>query len=246
MVFETLTVLTAISGIYGATAKRKGEYGKAGFMDEASRHSLITAKKSIELNNYEATKTKFGTYEEAGRRIADITKVAGETRETAKTEASASGALVESGTSRENLRVMAQDELQAKLGVALGAKRNIDTIIRETKMNNNMIWENAKYESNMYKAKADATRKSAENMFKADILNTAAQTAMMGSKIPGSPSSPNLDQSASLANSPLNQTGSSFNTWDKTKMYGSNILRNMKNKRFDPSQRFSSIWARNP
>ena len=92
-------------------------------------------------------------------------------------------------------------------------------------MNNNMIWENAKYESNMYKAKADATRKSAENMFKADILNTAAQTALMGSKIPGSPSSPNLDQSASLANSPLNQTGSSFNTWDKTKMYGSSSNR---------------------
>ena len=249
MVFETLTVLTAISGIYGATAKRKGEYGKAGFMDEASRHSLITAKKSIELNNYEATKTKFGTYEEAGRRIADITKVAGETRETAKTEASGSGALVESGTSRENLRVMAQDELQAKLGVALGAKRNIDTIIRETKMNNNMIWENAKYESNMYKAKADATRKSAENMFKADILNTAAQTAMMGSKIPGSPKVPTKGGpllSGGNAQHMYGQAPSASTTWGKTKMYGSNILRNMKNKRFDPSQRFSSIWARNP
>ena len=141
------TVLTAISGGMSATAQRKASRNLAKSNKKAQRQSLITAKKQILQNNYKSSEIQSEVFINAGTKIANLNKVAEQAIGSVVAETGGSGAVIGTGTTRENLRLMAQDALQAKLSVALGAKRDLDTIQRENKMNNQMIWDNAKYQS---------------------------------------------------------------------------------------------------
>ena len=122
------TVLTAISGGMSATAQRKASRNLAKSNKKAQRQSLITAKKQILQNNYKSSEIQSEVFNNAGTKIANINKVAEQAIGSVVAETGGSGAVIGTGTTRENLRLMAQDALQAKLSVALGAKRDLDTI----------------------------------------------------------------------------------------------------------------------
>ncbi len=209
------TVLTAISGGMSATAQRKASRNLAKSNKKAQRQSLITAKKQILQNNYKSSEIQSEVFNNAGTKIANINKVAEQAIGSVVAETGGSGAVIGTGTTRENLRLMAQDALQAKLSVALGAKRDLDTIQRENKMNNQMIWDNAKYQSDSYGERADMIKKSADNQYTANIIGTVANTAGMASKV----------------KLPANNV---FNT----------IWHNMKHAEFDSSKNVSSIWSK--
>ena len=177
-----LAAFTFVSGAYSADASRKGANLSADADDKASRYSLLTANERIRRLQKEAQLTKYNVLEEAGRNKGKVNTMAKEAIATATTEGGGSGAEVGSGTTRSNLRIMAQDAFLAQLDIEIGANKNIESIQRESKLNSETIWKDAKYQSDQYRDKADATRKTGNNMHTANMLNTIVQTGSIASK----------------------------------------------------------------
>ena len=91
------------------------------------------------------------------------------------------------------------------------------------------------------------TRKSAQDAYQAEVLKTAvnAGATYASLKSPAKPSTtPKGGPELTGGNAQHMHGQPKVTTWGKTKMYGRNIFRNMKTKKFTPSAKFSTIYNR--
>ena len=224
MIMESIAVASALAGLYGADAKRKGARGQADEYGRVARDTLLTAKYNIRKREDESKQKQFSTYEQGARALNQVAVEGQKQQGRIIAESSGSGAVVSSGTTLDVLMTEAVNNTVQQLSVVDATKDAMQAEARATKNANEAEWRNAKNRSVQLERKAEMTKKAAQDAYTAEVLSSIVNAAAIGAKGSSSSStSPSLD-----ANDAQKMHGAPKSTnWGRLK-------KQWNNTRFDP------------
>ena len=236
--YLALAAVTVIAGYMSAEAKKKAMLNQADTADENAEFTILTANQKMRRNTSTGKKTQFQMLAEAGTNQGKINAIAAKGVGAAQAESGGSGAIVGSGTTRANLRSIAQEAFIANMDIALGTKRNIDSVIQETKDNNKSIYDKAKFDSESLTGQGEALRDGADNQYISDLLNTGVSAGTIASKATFKSDTPSTedtiepgDSGGTDGNEGLNQPTHQPNQISSNNMQGDNSLYGKKSNK---------------
>ena len=236
---------TVASGAYGADANRKGKLAQGKEFDRASKETMLTESYNRRKRNVESRQTDLSVYEQGARALSQVAMQGQIDQEKTKTESAGSGATVSSGTTLDVMMTEAVNNTVQQLSVVDATEDAIVSNQRQLKNTNESEYRNAKNRAMGLKRQADMTRKSAQDQYTADMLGTAVKAATVYASNK-SPSKPGTSPKTNLTGSSRVdlQKSSQLSTWGQAKMYGRNMLHNMKTKKLDFSQPWNTALKR--
>ena len=167
-----LAVGGAVSGIYGAEAKRKSDKEQGKENQRVRKESLLTAKYNIRQNNKASAQKQMDMLEQGGRALAEVAAQGQKQQGEVIAEAGGSGSVVSSGTT---LDVMMTDAINNTVQQHSVVEATKDSLANEKNNNANMnqtMWRNAKLGNERSGRQLALNDKASGDTYLANILSS--------------------------------------------------------------------------